>query len=122
MMATVLVNSFGVVLLGLIVYWFWLSRPDAERVGSDAVEIIVDDGVYTPSNIEVRAGQPITLRFVRKDRSPCAAKVIFDKLGIAEELPIDRPHEVELTVDKAGKYPFTCEMKMYQGLLLVKDS
>jgi len=120
-MNTWLVNFAGLILVGLIVWWFWLSRPKAQRaVGPQPIEIIVADGVYAPARIEVPVGQSVTLRFLRKDPSPCAQKVIFDALGISSDLPIDKPQELILTPDKAGEYEFTCEMGMYRGKLVVR--
>lgn len=116
-----LVNLAGLILIGLIVWWFWLYRPKATRAaGPQPIEILVADGVYTPARIEVPVGQAVTLRFLRKDPSPCAQKVIFDALGISRDLPIDKPQELTLTPDKTGEFEFTCEMGMYRGKLVVR--
>jgi plastocyanin domain-containing protein len=120
-MNTWLVNLAGLVILGLIVWWFWLSRPKARAVtGAGAIEVLVNDGVYTPARIEVKAGAPVTLRFLRRDASPCAEQVRFDELGIAEELPLGKPKDVALTPPRPGEYEFTCQMKMYRGTLVAK--
>jgi plastocyanin domain-containing protein len=114
-------NAAGIVVMALIVWWFWLYRPKTARAaGTRPIEILVADGVYSPSRIEVPAGQAVTLRFLRKDPSPCAQKVIFDALGISRDLPIDKSQELVLTPDKAGEYEFTCEMGMYRGKLIVR--
>lgn len=92
------VNLPGVLLIMLIVWWFWLSRPRAQQIMGDApVTVLVADGVYTPSRIEVRAGQPLVLRFLRKDTSPCAEKVIFEDLKVSAELPVGKPYDLRLT-------------------------
>lgn len=119
-MTTLLVNIGGVLAIGLIVWWFWLSKPKTQRAVSDVVEIVVDGGVYTPARIEVAAGQPVRLRFLRKDPSPCAEKVLFDDLGIAADLPIDQPVELTITPKESGDYAFTCQMQMYRGTLVVR--
>jgi len=116
-----IVNLAGLVLIGLIVWWFWLSQPKAQRATSDVIDIVVDGGVYTPGRIEVPAGKPVKLRFLRKDPSPCAEKVLFDDLGIAADLPIGQPVEVTVTAKQAGEYAFTCQMQMYRGTLVVKN-
>jgi plastocyanin domain-containing protein len=115
-----LVNVAGLVLAGLIVWWFWLSKPKSQRVTSGVIEVVVEGGVYTPARIEVAAGKPVTLRFLRKDPSPCAEKVLFDELGIAADLPIGQPVELTITPNKAGEYAFTCQMQMYRGTLVAK--
>ena len=121
-MTTVLVNVAGLVLIGLIVWWFWLSKPKTQRAASGVIDVIVEGGVYVPARIEVVAGQPVTLRFLRKDPSPCAEKVLFDELGIAADLPIGQPVEFTITPKMPGEYAFTCQMQMYRGTLAVGRS
>jgi plastocyanin domain-containing protein len=116
------INGFGLVLIGLIFWWFWLYRPKAQRTaGTQPVEITVADGVYTPARIEVPAGKPVTLRFIRKDPNPCAEKVIFSELGLSRDLPVDQPQELTLTPEKTGELEFTCQMGMYRGKLVVRE-
>jgi plastocyanin domain-containing protein len=116
-----LINLAGLILIGLIVWWFWLSKPKARRSeGAQPIEIIVDNGVYTPARIEVPAGRPVTLRFLRNDPSPCAEKVLFDDLGVAADLAVGQPTEVTVTPDKPGEYAFTCQMRMYRGSLVAR--
>lgn len=119
-MSTLIVNLAGLALIALIVWWFWLSRPKARSAAGDGpIEIVVNDGVYAPARIEVRAGAPVTLRFRRRDASPCAEQVRFDELGIAEELPLGEAKDITLTAPAPGEYEFTCQMKMYRGVLVV---
>ena len=116
-----LINLAGVAVIGLIVWWFWRSHPKIQRV-TDAgpIEILVENGVYTPARIEVPAGKTATLRFMRKDPSPCAERVLFDALGVSVELPLGKPVTLMLTPDKPGDYEFTCQMRMYRGTLVVR--
>jgi plastocyanin domain-containing protein len=116
-----LVNLSGLALIGLIVWWFWLSHPRARRVlGAEPIDVLVDNGVYTPARIEVAKGQAVTLRFLRKDASPCAEKVLFDDFQIGRDLPLNRPVEVSVTPEETGEFAFTCQMKMYRGILIVR--
>lgn len=120
-MSSVLVNVAGLLLIGLIVWWFWLSQPKTSRAAGDVIDVLVDGGVYSPARIEVAAGRPVKLRFLRKDPSPCAEKVLFDDLGIAADLPVGKPVELTVTPKTAGEYAFTCQMQMYRGTLVVTD-
>ena len=116
-----IVNITGLALIGLIVWWFWLYRPKAQRVVStQPIDILVADGVYTPARIEVPAGKPVTLRFLRQDPSPCAEKVLFDSLGVSVDLPVGKPLDVIVTPPQPGEYEFTCQMRMYRGVLVAK--
>jgi len=116
-----IVNLAGLLLAAAIIWWFWLSKPKARQVaGNVPIDIVVDGGVYAPARIEVAAGKPVTLRFLRKDPSPCAEKVLFDDLGIAADLPVGQPVELTITPKESGDYAFTCQMQMYRGTLVVK--
>jgi plastocyanin domain-containing protein len=116
-----LFNILGLLVIVFIVWWFWLAKPRAgAAIENGVVEVIVENGVYTPSVIQVSRGQPLTLRFLRRDPSPCAEKVIFSNLNINADLPINEPKDIQLNVDTPDSYEFTCQMGMYRGKLLVQ--
>ena len=122
----IVINIFGILLLVFIVWWFWLSRPKSQRAikptiaGHTVFEIDVANGVYTPSMIEIDRGQPLCLRFIRHDPSPCAEVVRFDDLAIRVELPLGEAQDVLIQIEQPGDYAFHCEMDMYRGCLSVK--
>ncbi len=121
-MSVVIANMAGVAAIMLIVWWFWLVKPRIQRAQGDApIDITVDNGVYTPARLEVVSGRPVTLRFLRKDPSPCAEKVIFDDFGMSRDLPLGQPAELTVTPNRPGEYEFTCQMRMYRGTLVAKD-
>lgn len=116
-----LVNGIGLLLILFVIGWFWLSKSRLRPAQvSGVIEIIVDGGVYEPARIEVPLGQPTTLRFVRRDASPCAEKVIFNKLGLSADLPLNEPRTLDVTPPGSGEYEFSCQMGMYRGVLVVK--
>ena len=122
-MMTLGVNLLGIIIIVLIIWWFWFSTTKAKVIDeSRLIEILVEDGVYTPARIEVAANQKFTLRFLRKDPGPCAEKVVFDQLDKSLVLPVNETVELELNLEEAGEYSFTCDMQMYRGSLIVKDS
>jgi plastocyanin domain-containing protein len=91
----------------------------AAAVAANEVTIVVDHG-YTPDEIHVRAGEPVRLRFVRKDRSGCTREVVFPSLGIRRELP---PHEqvvIDLGPQPAGRIELHCGMQMVRGVIVVR--
>jgi len=115
-----LVNIGGVVLIGLIIWWFWIASVKTTQVTtSQAIDILVKNGVYTPARIQVPLNQPLVLRFTREDASPCAEKVLFKELDVSLELPLNKPTELELTLHHPGEYNFHCDMQMYRGSLVV---
>ncbi len=114
------VNLLGLLLMGFIVWWFWIWKPPkAAQLNQGIIDIVVTDGVYQPAQIELPLGIKSTLRFTRKDPSPCAAMVIIDGCDIAEELPLGHPKEIVLTPTESGSYPFHCQMNMYKGMIKV---
>jgi plastocyanin domain-containing protein len=116
----ILINIIAVLLLAGIVWWFWLYRPVAVKQAGNEVDILVDNGVYEPANIKLQKGEPVTLKFLRKDASPCAEKVIFDKLNLSVDLPVGEKVEVKIQPEQAGEIEFTCQMQMYRGRLVVE--
>lgn len=119
-MIDLVVNIGGLAIIVSIIAWFWLFRPRVAHVAEAApVDVVVADGVYTPSTIEVPAGKPITLRFLRRDASPCAAQVIFADLAVSADLPVGAPRDLVVTAPVPGEYEFTCQMGMYRGRLKV---
>jgi len=116
-----IINLIGISLIALIIWWFWLAkRQKPSEIIEHSIDIIVDKGVYTPSAITTTVGDTITLRFLRKDPSPCAAVVLCTELGIGEELPLNQPHSITITPRTPGEFEFTCEMAMYRGQIIVE--
>lgn len=116
-----MVNIIGIILIALIVWWFWIKKPRSVKVSSNEVEIVVDNGVYSPSNIELKLGQSVKLKFLRRDPSPCAEKVIFEELGLSLDLPVNKAVDITINPEKSGDYVFNCQMKMYIGHLNVSQ-
>ncbi|PKI18153.1 cupredoxin domain-containing protein [Colwellia sp. 12G3] len=116
-----MINIAGLVLISLIIWWFWLYKPKAVDAAIDnEIKIVVNNGIYQPARIKIKAGQQTVLQFIRKDSSPCAAMVIFPHVDISEELPLDIDKSVLLPPMTLGEYPFHCQMQMYQGTLIVE--
>ena len=119
----IIINIAGISLVGLIVWWFLIVKPRAKSVLSDtenSLDIIVENGVYEPALIRAKVGQTLQLRFLRKDKTPCSEVVIFDKLNISAQLPINKYYGVKLNLTEPGEFDFTCQMGMYRGKLIVE--
>ena len=117
----ILANIAGLLIIGFIVWWFWLYRPPAAAVqAGGTVEVRVKDGSYDPAFITAELGKPLRLRFIREDATPCAEYVLFEDFGIQQRLPLGEPVEFTITPDRAGRFDFTCQMQMYRGVLTVR--
>jgi plastocyanin domain-containing protein len=90
----------------------------ATQAAPREIEIVVE-GAYKPSRIEVREGERVRLKFVRKDYGSCTREVVFPKLDIRRELPTNKPVLIELPPLPPGEYTFSCGMKMIKGTLVV---
>jgi len=119
-MTSLIINTVGIILMGLIIWWFIIATPKAKKITGDTIDIRVHDGIYDPSVIQAKQGHTLKLGFIREDESPCSEVVIFEQLNISAELPIGKRHLVTLTLKEAGEYEFTCQMGMYRGKLIVK--
>lgn len=118
-----MINILGILLITGIVWWFWLYKPAELITGSGDSELLitVENGVYTPARFSVPSGQAASVKFLRKDASPCAGMVAFADLNISEELPLDKEKIIQLPSLSEGSYSFTCQMQMYRGELIVSD-
>ena len=114
------VNIAGLLLIGTIVWWFWLYKAKEVELGDDAMVIVVENGIYKPAHIKLLANQSAELVFLRKDASPCAEMLIIPTLEISESLPIDKTLNIVLPPMPPGEYEFHCQMQMYRGVLKVE--
>lgn len=114
------INISGMVLILAIIWWFWVARGKIRKAENNVVDIIVADGVYTPSRIEVPLDQLVVLNFTRKDPAPCAEKVIFSSLEKSYELPLNETVPVYISLSEPGEHEFTCQMQMYRGSLVAR--
>ena len=115
----IVINLVGLVLIALIVWWFWLYKPNKTVVNNSEVLIEVKDGVYSPSSIQVPINQPVTLKFMRKDQSPCAETMLIPSLEISEQLKLNEITQITLLNLSPGEHEFHCQMRMYRGVLKV---
>ena len=81
----------GAMLIGFIVWFFWLKRAKgvraAETSGGYQEAMILVKGGYTPDTIVVRHGKPVRLNFRREETAGCSDKVIFADFNKSADLP-----------------------------------
>lgn len=104
--------------------WTWRAFRRARDTGGQRGDrcqerrIRVCDG-YEPAEIHVAAGVPVRLVFRRDETAWCSERVVFPDLGISASLPAFQDTAVELPPSEPGTHPFTCEMQMLHGRLIV---
>jgi plastocyanin domain-containing protein len=123
--AEIIVTIAGALLVVGILWFFFGPRAAAtakqDSGGVQRIDVLVQGG-YTPDRIEVVAGRPVQLNFMRRETNPCSEQVILPDFGIVQNLPMDQSTPVILTPKRPGEYPFHCAMNMLRGRLIVKPA
>ncbi len=114
----------GLLLIGFILWFFWLKRSRGVRAaetsgGYQEVMVLVKGG-YTPDTIVVRRGKPVRINFRREETASCSDKVIFADFNKSADLPTGEVVPVELLPNQPGEYGFACPMGMFRGRLVVE--
>ena len=119
----IIVNTAGIALIALIVWYFWLYRREgvqvAEVSGVQEVQIKVKGG-YDPDMIVVKQGKPVRLHFNRQESAMCSEMVIFDEIDRSAKLPEGETVTIEFTPQQRGEIPFQCQMGMLRGKVVVQ--
>lgn len=120
----IVVTTAGALWIALVVWFFWLKKEEGMRArltssGYQEAVILVKGG-YTPDTIVVERDKPVRLVFRREEASPCSEQVVFDAFGKSARLPEGKPVAVELMPAERGTFPFTCQMGMLRGTLVVE--
>jgi len=113
----------GLTLIGLELWWFLFNKAKGQQAkyiqGIQELAITVDGG-YEPATVVVKVGQLVRLNFLRRDPNSCLEKVLLPDFHIMRELPLNQVTAVEFTPEKPGRYPFTCGMNMFRGVVEVQ--
>lgn len=118
-----LVLASGLLLIGFIVWFFWLKRAPGVRAGQTSgyqEAMILVKGGYTPDAIIVQHGKPVRLNFRREESASCSDKVVFADFQKTADLPTGQTVAVELLPKEPGEYTFSCPMGMFRGRLIVE--
>ncbi len=114
----------GLSLVGAELWWFLGRKQQQQQAtqtnGVQEVLITVDGG-YRPDRIVVVVGEPVRLSFHRLDSNSCLNEVLVPDFGISTRLPVGQTTTVEFTPTKTGEYAFTCGMRMFRGVIEVKE-
>ena len=120
----VAVTLAGASAIAGIVWFFWLKKAAGTRAaltsGGYQEAMILVKGGYTPDVIVVEHGKPVRLTFRREETAACSEMVIFADFGKSARLPEGEAVAIELVPSETGEYPFTCQMGMLRGTLVVE--
>jgi len=96
-------------------------EANAEKVTADSgnVKVTVSDHGFTPSSIQAKRGQPLTLQFTRVSAQTCAKQVAFPELNLTKDLPLDTAVTIQVPTDVARTLTFQCGMGMYKSSVVI---
>ncbi|GIW53589.1 MAG: ATPase [Gemmatimonadales bacterium] len=118
-----LVNAAGLAAIALIVWYFWLSSGRGVRAavenGVQSVLIVVRGG-YTPDTIVLERGRPARLVFRREESALCSERVVLPAFDKSALLPEGEEVAIEFVPTERGEFPFTCQMGMLRGRVVVE--
>jgi plastocyanin domain-containing protein len=111
--------------IGIIIWWFFGkhkgSRAEATAEGGvQKIEIVVDGG-YKPEAVQLKAGVPAEITFLRKSASSCFDEVLLPDFGKQAQLPVNEPYTIQIQPDKEGVFTYSCGMHMFFGKIEVKS-
>ena len=87
---------------------------------SREVHVDVTDAGFDPSDIQVPAGQAVTLVITRKTDQTCATEVVFPSLGQRHSLPLNQPVRIALPASAGGTLSYQCGMNMLSGRITIQ--
>ena len=94
--------------------------PAASQAKLQTATVKVSSEGFTPARLELKAGVPARLTFLRVDENNCGTEVLFPSLGIRKALPLNQPVVVEFTPRSGQSLDFTCGMGMLKGRVVVR--
>ena len=115
-----IINIAGLALIACSELCGWLYKPKEAELGENDLVITVENGTYSPSRIKVPTGEPVEIKFIRKDQSPCSETLLIPELQISDTLPLNKLKTIQLPAMSSGEYAFHCQMQMYRGQITVK--
>lgn len=122
-MATLILTISLVLIVGII-WWFFgkhaTSSETAQEAANHQTATVVVKGGYSPETVVLKKGVPATINFDMKDSTACLSHVVFDQLGVDEDLTKQPITKINIPTDKAGDINFACGMNMFHGKVVVK--
>ncbi|MFZ5446208.1 MAG: cupredoxin domain-containing protein [Myxococcota bacterium] len=94
------------------------AKPEG---GARTIALEVTNDGFVPSNITLKANEPVKFVVTRKTDETCATDLLIDGTDIKVALPLDKAVEVAWTPTKAGKVRFGCAMDMMIGGVLLVE-
>ena len=107
-------GAIVLVVLALAAYLLWPAvRPSGGAPGAVTVQLSM--GGFSPSRLEGRAGEPLTLRLVNRDNRFHTDgggwhQFAIDELGVNVQVPPLATQEFTFTPSRGGTFQFYCDV------------
>ncbi|MCC6744177.1 MAG: cupredoxin domain-containing protein [Acidobacteria bacterium] len=119
----IVVVAGGLAAIVFVLWFFFGARQaaaaTADESGIQRIRVTVQGG-FAPDVVTVKQGRPVRLEFFRNETSACSEQVVFGDFEIVRDLPAFSTTTVEFTPDRAGRFTWTCGMRMLRGTLVVE--
>ena len=96
------------------------AAPKAVAIPPEALRVSIGQQGYSPAKLEIPAGRPVTIAFIRDNSPNCGSEVIFPKLNIRQAIPPGQTAVVQLPAQPAGEISFACGMGMFRGMIVAR--
>ncbi len=93
------------------------AAPTAD--GKQEITIEVQNSGYSPNYVQVKRGVPVELKLTSNNVYSCALSFVFQEYGIKTFLAATDSQVFSFTPMNKGKFPFSCSMGMYRGVMEV---
>lgn len=94
------------------------AAPDAS--GVQEIALVLERGEYRPNVVQARAGAPLRVRVLDRDRSACATRLLVPDLGVDLALVPGAEAVAVVPAARPGSYLFTCAERMVKGVLVLE--
>lgn len=105
--------------------WVWAFKATfvpqtlAASPPAQQATITASGGGYSPRQITVKVGEPVTLNLVTQGNYSCSSVFTIPSLGITQSLPVTGTAQVTFTPTETGPLAFACGMGMFTGTINV---
>ena len=114
----------GLILIAFILWCFFGKHTEKVEestiANNEQTATVVVNGGYSPATVVLKKGVPAQLNFKMEDSTACLSHVVFEQLGINEDLTKQNITKIDIPTDKAGTINYACGMDMFHGKVIVK--
>jgi plastocyanin domain-containing protein len=96
------------------------SRANSTVTAQGSTKVTVDGQGFTPSEVHVEKGKPLSLVFLRTTDSTCATEVVFPELKLKKDLPLNTPVAIDVPTEQTRTLAFQCGMGMYRSAVVIQ--